>query len=109
MEYIKPTYSIKNIDIKELLFKFDFHKYSKDCLIHRFPVYKYKNKILIYGEFVIYDDDTNTLHVNAFDTNGNSYNINGEEYGVSLVSEIVNKKILTEIYKFAKEGLLLLV
>ena len=109
MEYIKPKYKIKNVDIKELLFKFDFHKYNKDSLVHRFPIRKYKNKILVYGEFIIYTDDVskedyNMLHVNVFDNNGNSINYNKEEYGIT--DGFINKCVSNEINKFIKEGLI---
>lgn len=105
MNHIKPTYKVINVDIKDLVFKFDFHRRNKDnCLVYRFPVYKYNGKILIYGEFNIYDDDANTLHVNAFDINNNTYDYNKTEYGKSKVVEAINKKINEELNKLIKGG-----
>lgn len=106
MKHIESTYKINNIDIKDLLFKFDFHKYS-DCLVHSFPVYRYNNRPVIYGEFVVYADE-NILHVNATDMNNNHVNYNNEEYGKSRVIKTINENINKEIEKFAKEGLILL-
>ena len=79
MKHINPTYKVVNKDIKEILFTYDFHKYG-DEFVHKFPVYKYKNKTLVWCSFVIYEDDINTMHVNVFDINGNSYEYNKEEY-----------------------------
>ena len=106
MKFIKPTYKILNRDIREILFVYDFHKYG-DEFIHRFPVYKYENKTLVWCSFIIYEDDMNTMHINVYDSNNNSCNYNKEEYGKSLVTEKINKRIQKELNWFAKERFLI--
>lgn len=75
--------------------------------MHSFPVYRYKNRPVIYAEFVVYVDE-NILHVNATDMNNNHVNYNNEEYGKSRIIKTINENINKEIEKFTKEGLILL-
>lgn len=49
----------------------------------------------------------NTLHINVTDSNGSSCSYNKEEFGVSIVTEIINKRIWKELDWFTKEGFLL--
>lgn len=105
MNLIYPTYKIKNVDIRELLFVYDFHKYGDD-LVHRFPVYKYNNKPIIFCEFVIRDYEDNQIHINVYDQNRNSYSYNEEEYGKSKVVESINETIQDKINHYIKKGLI---
>ena len=103
---INPIYKIKSVEPKDLLCRFKFHKYNKDEFVYRFPVYRYEGKPLIYCEFVIYEDDMQYIHINTYDLNGDYYAYNKEEYGKSLVVEIINERIQEQLNFFAQSGLL---
>lgn len=107
MKYIKPMYTVKNVDVHEL-FAVGFRKYRDNSLVYRFPIYKYKNRPLVFCEFAIYDDDRNVLHINAFDLQGNSCNYNKEEYGRYDTTAEFNYNIWDEIKKMEKKGIILL-
>lgn len=112
MKYIDSTYkiNINNIgakNIKEIMSMFNFYRYG-DEYIHRFPVYRYKNKSLVWCYFIIYEDDISKMHINVLDINYNSCNYNKDEYGNSLVTEIINKRIYEELDYLTKEEFLLI-
>lgn len=107
MRYIEPMYTVKNVDIKDL-FDLGFRKYRDDSLVHRFPIYKYKNRLLVFCEFTIFDDDKNLLHINVFDLQGNSCNYNKEEYGRYDTTNEFNYNIWEELKKMEERGVVIL-
>lgn len=105
MTYIQPTYKVsESITEKYLINTYNFKK-SEYGLTLRFPVYKYKNKPLIFAEF-IYDGEENNIHVRATDNNGNSCNYNKEEYGKSDVIEKINKEIWKKLNELINGGVI---
>lgn len=105
MKYINPTYKLNNdISEKILIEQYDFHRYNNE-IVYRFPVYKYNNKPLIFGEF-IYNEEENQLHIRAIDHNGYNYNYNEEYFGISKLIENINSKINTKINEFQKKGVI---
>ncbi len=105
MKYIKPVYETQEHITSSLLYKYKFHKNLENNMVYRFPVYKYKNKPLIYCDF-IFNEEEKQIHINCFDTNNNSCAYNEEYYGKSDVAEIVNKNIQKELNFLIKEGVI---
>lgn len=107
MKYIKPIYEVKtSINEKILLDHYDFRIFMGE-IINKFPVYKCKNKPLIYGEF-IFDNVEHQVYIRAIDNNGVTYSYNKEEYGKSDVVETVNENIWTRIKQLEKEGVIVI-
>ena len=106
MKYIEPIYKIKSVEV-ELLHRYNFHKY-KDDFVFKFPVYRYEGKPLIFCEFVIFEDDMQYIHINAYDLNGDTCSYNKEEYGNSLVIKIINERIREKLKEFMDKGLIIL-
>ncbi len=104
MKYINPTYKIHNITKQELIGKHGFTRFG-DTISFRFPVYKHKERPLIFCEFAL-NEEENQIHVNVVDHNGNSYNYNKEYYGKSLLISKINHKINNEINKLIKAGII---
>lgn len=105
MSYINPIYQLnKRITTRTLLEQCDFRRFDGE-IVYRFPVYKYNNRPLIYGEFV-YNEKENQLHVRAVDNNWNACSYNREYYGASDVVENTNKKIQDKINDFIERGLI---
>lgn len=106
MNYIKPIYkTITGINDKYLIANYGFKRSEYGATL-RFPVYKYKNKPLIFVE-LIFDGEENQIHVIVMDNNGNPYGYNKEEYGDSKVIEKINNHICREVDRFTKEGIIL--
>lgn len=107
MKYIKQIYEVKtSVTEKILLDHYDF-RISMGEITNKFPVYKYKNRSLIYGE-IIFDNVEHQIYIRAIDNNGNAYSYNEEEYGKSDVVEIVNKNIWTKIKQLEKDGVIII-
>lgn len=105
MAYIQPTYKTSNkVTERYLIDTYGFKK-SMYGTILRFPVYKYKNKPLIFAEF-IFDNDENQISIRAIDDKGNIHNYNKEEYGRSDVITCINKELWKTINKLIEGGVI---
>ena len=62
---------------------------------------------MIQGEFIIYDDDSQYLHINSVDVNGEYYPCNELPYGKSDVVDRINRVIYEEIQKMIGNGLII--
>ena len=106
MIYVQPNYKIsKNITTKTLINDYGFYKTAMGATL-RFPVYKYKFKTLIYGEF-IFDDEEQRIYIRASDNNGNFVNYNDtESYGKSNVVKIINEEVYKKIIELVEKGVI---
>ena len=105
MKHINPIYKTHDYVTPTLLRKYKFHKNLDNDMVYRFVVYRYKNRPLIFCDF-IFDEEEKQIHINCFDSNNTLCNYNKEEFGKSDVTEIVNQNIFNEIVYFIKEGVI---
>ena len=47
------------------------------------------------------------IHINVYDLNGDTYSYNKEEYGNSLIIELVNERIQEKVEEFINKGLII--
>ena len=103
--YIQPAYKTSNkINGKYLISKYGFRK-NENNVVLKFPVYKYKNKPLIFAE-LIYDEEENKIYVRAVDNDDNFQNYNIEPYGKSEVIIQVNKEIWKKLNALIEGGVI---
>lgn len=105
MKHINPIYKTHDYITASSLRKYRFHKNLEDNIVYRFTVYKYKNKPLIFCDF-IFNEEEKQIHINCFDSNNTICSYNKEEFGKSDVTEIVNQNIFNEIMRFVQEGVI---
>lgn len=105
MQHILPTYKTTNmVDNRFLIDNYGFRR-TEDGATLRFPVYKYKNKPLIFAEF-IFDQEEKQIHIRVIDNNGNSCSYNKEEYGDSAVIRKTNSEISKQLKFLERKGII---